>query len=337
MSREPTVSSLPRRVLSRASRSSLAALVLICAVGYSVLVVSSNGGQLSASSIRGFLTFLAVPILIGLAQLVTLCVGQMNLAVGAMGGASAAAMAVLMQNHQVPVIPALLIGLALATGVGAANGLIVVTTRINGFIVTLATMSIMLGIQYKLVQSFTVDRYSAELKAFGNASIAGLLPTVFLIAVLAAIAVAVFFRHLVPGRRMLAYGGNASAAQLSGISEARVLVGAHTLSGALIGVAAIVSVASLSGINRSIGGDWLLASFAAPIIGGVALTGGSVAVLGTVLAAVLVRLIDTAKAEFRLDPNWVPFIVGAVVLGAVLISTLRARIQGRRRMGVRPS
>jgi len=136
---------------------------------------------------------------------------------------------------------------------------------------------------------------------------------------------------------MLAYGGNASAAQLYGISEARVLVGAHTLSGALIGVAAVVSVASLSGINRSIGGDWLLASFAAPIIGGVALTGGSVAVLGTVLAAVLVRLIDTAKAVFRLDPNWVPFIVGAVVLGAVLISTLRARIETRRRMGTRPS
>lgn len=320
----------PSRALQQARNSSLTVLGAICLIGYVVLAVISGGSLMTPSSIRGFLAFLAVPVLIGLAQMVTLCVGQMNLAVGGMGGFASAMMAVLMQDFHVPVVIALVIGLAVATGVGFANGAIVVITKINGFIVTLATMSITLGFQFKLVHSFTVDHYSPALKALGNSAVGGLMPTIFLVAMAAAVAVAFFFRRTLPGRRMLAYGGNPVAARLSGISEPRTLVLAHTLSGLLIGIAAMVSVASLAGINRSVGGDWLLPSFAAPIIGGVLLTGGSVAVLGTVLAAVLVRLIDTAHAQFKLDPNWVSFTVGLVVLGTVLISTLRARSTARR-------
>jgi ribose transport system permease protein len=84
-------------------------------------------------------------------------------------------------------------------------------------------------------------------------------------------------------------------------------------------------VASAPGVNSSIGGDWLLPSFAAPIIGGVALTGGSVAVLGTVLAAFVVRLVDVARAQFSLDPSWVSLVVGVVVLGTVVLTQRRRR------------
>jgi ribose transport system permease protein len=67
-------------------------------------------------------------------------------------------------------------------------------------------------------------------------------------------------------------------------------------------------------------GDWLLSSFAAPIIGGMALSGGSVSVTGTVLAALIIRLVDVARAQFSLDPNWVNFVIGAVVLGTVVLT-----------------
>ena len=92
------------------------------------------------------LQFLAVPVLIGLAQMVVLAVGQLNLAVGAVGGFAAVAMGVLMADHGVPVPLALLIGFLLASLVGLVNGLLVVLTRINGFIVTLATMTVLLGV-----------------------------------------------------------------------------------------------------------------------------------------------------------------------------------------------
>jgi ribose transport system permease protein len=219
---------------------------------------------------------------------------------------------------------AVLAGIALATAIGAVNGLLVVFTRINGFVVTLATMTVLIGLQYRVVGTRTIANYSPGLKALGAASVA-YVPVILLVAVVVAVAVAVFVRRSVPGRWLLASGGNPLAARLSGISNDRILVLAHTLSGLIIGIAAMVTVASAPGVNSSIGGDWLLPSFAAPIIGGVALTGGSVAVLGTVLAAFVVRLVDVARAQFSLDPSWVSLVVGVVVLGTVVLTQRRSR------------
>jgi len=85
-------------------------------------------------------------------------------------------------------------------------------------------------------------------------------------------------------------------------------------------------VLMLSGsVNASIGDDLLLPSFAAPIIGGVALVGGAVSVLGTCLAAFIVRLVDVAQAQYNINPRWVDLVVGGVVLGAVLLSQTRDR------------
>ena len=102
------------------------------------------------------------------------------------------------------------------------------------------------------------------------------------------------------------------------------------LSGLLAGVAAVITVAASGSVNSSIGDDLLLPSFAAPIIGGVALAGGMVSVTGTLLAAFLVRLVDVMQAQFGINPRWIDLIIGAVVLGAVLLGTARQRIQERR-------
>ena len=115
------------------------------------------------------------------------------------------------------------------------------------------------------------------------------------------------------------------AARLSGVSNDRSIVLAHLLSGLLAGVAGVVELALSGSVNATIGDDLLLPSFAAPIIGGVALTGGVISVLGTCLAAFIVRLVDVARAQYSIDPSWVDLIVGAVVLGAVLVTQLRLR------------
>jgi ribose transport system permease protein len=311
-------------------RSTEMTLLAICVVFFVFLVIASGGELLSANSLRVLLQFLAVPVLIGLAQMVVLAVGQLNLAVGAIGGFAAAAMGVLMADHGVPAPLALLIGLLLATAAGLVNGVLVVLTRINGFIVTLATMTVLIGVQYRIVGTRTVDAYPQALKDFGASALFGVLPWIFIVALIVAGGLSVLLRRTVPGRKLLASGGNPIAARLSGISNDRSVIVAHTLSGAILGVAAILTVASSPGVNKSIGGDWLLPSFAAPIIGGALLTGGSAVVLGTVLAAFIVRFVDTARAEFSLEPSWVNFVVGAVVLGSVVLGQVRNRRQQRR-------
>lgn len=305
----------------RTSEFSLTALFI---VGFLVLAFTSDGLLLTGQSIRSFLTYLAIPILIGLAQMAVLSVGQLNLAVGAMGGASAALMAQMMVALNAPIWLAMLSGFLAATLMGAINGFLVVVTRLNGFIITLGTLTILEGLQYALVRSFTIDSYPASVKEFGKLDFFN-IPSIFIIAVVTALIVGWFYKNNVIARQILASGANPLAARLSGVSNDRSIFLAHTLSGALVGVAAIVTITSLGGINRSIGGDWLLASFAAPIIGGVLMSGGVVAVYGTVIAAGVIRLVDIARAQYSLDPSVVNFTIGTVVLSTVALSEWRRR------------
>ncbi|MFJ2030165.1 ABC transporter permease [Streptosporangium sp. NPDC087985] len=314
-------------VMKNLVRTNEFTLAVIAIVGFGALAVATDLNLLTAGTMDAFLRFLAVPIVIGLAQMVVLVVGQMNLSVGVLTGFCAMASAWLLVEAGVPAPFAVLAALALGALVGLVNGLLVVFTRLNGFIVTLATMTILEGLRYGVNGTGTYQGYSPGLRALGGASVLG-VPVVFLLAGAVAVATALFFRHSVPGRRLLASGGNPFAARLSGISNDRALVLAHTLSGLLAGVAAVIVVAAFGTVNASIGDDLLLSSFAAPIIGGVALAGGVVSVTGTVLAAFLVRLVDVTQAQFDINRRWVDLIIGAVVLGAVLLGRARDKLTG---------
>lgn len=325
------------RVLKQFARSQSLTLSIVIVAGVILLGIVSRGGLFDAISIRTFFQFLAVPILIGLAQMITLAVGQLNLAVGSIGGFASCFAGVLIADLGAPVWLGAISTVLIGALVGLATGWLIVATRINGFIVTLATMTILAGGQYALVGTRTISSSNwAAVYDLGRAAPAG-IPAVFLIAVAVAVVVAGYFANTVGGRRLLASGGNPVAAALAGMSNSRSVIVAHGASGLLCGVAAFVTLASLSGVNQSIGGDWLLPSFAAPIIGGVALAGGTVAVLGTVLAATVVRLVDTARAEFQLAPAWVNFVVGAVVLGTVALGRVREVREARATRATEPA
>jgi ribose transport system permease protein len=299
----------------------------IAVAGFVALAATTHGSVLHGNTLTSIFQFLAVPMVIGLSQMAVLAVGQMNLSVGVLTGFSAMTSAWLMSQVGLPAWLAVLAGILTGAGVGLVNGLLVVFTRINGFIVTLATMTIIDGLRYGVHGTATYQGYSPGLVSLGQGSVLG-VPTVFVFAVLVAVLVAVFFRRVAVGRQLLASGGNPLAARLSGVSNDRSLVIAHVISGLLAGVAGVIVVALSGSVNATIGDDLLLPSFAAPIIGGVALTGGVVAVLGTCLVALIVRLVDVAQAQYSINPEWVDLIVGAVVLGAVLITQLRIRKKG---------
>ena len=297
-------------------------LAVIVVVGYVVLAATTHGSVVSGDTLTAIFQFLAVPMVIGLSQMAVLSVGQMNLSVGVLTGFCAMVCAWLMVAAGLPAWLAVVGAVLTGAGIGLVNGLLVVVTRINGFIVTLATMTIIDGLRYGVHGTETYQGYSHDLVSLGQDSVLG-VPVVFLVAVAVAVGVAWFFRDVTIGRQLLASGGNPLAARLSGISNDRSLVVAHLMSGLLAGVAGVIVVALSGSVNATIGDDLLLPSFAAPIIGGVALAGGVVSVLGTCLAALIIRLVDVAQAQYSINPDWVDLIVGAVVLGAVLLTQLR--------------
>ena len=192
-------------------RSTELSLAVIFIVGFALLIATTGGEVLSDQSLSSFMIYLAVPILVGLGQMVVLSVRQMNLAIGAMGGVSCAVMAVGMAQLGWPVPIALAVGFLVAVGLGAVNGALVVITRLNGLVITLATMTILIGVQYALVAAYTVDQYPDELKELKLQGV-GPVPWIFLASLAVAFVVSWCFRRMAAGRRILATGGNPVAA-----------------------------------------------------------------------------------------------------------------------------
>ena len=110
------------------------------------------------------------------------------------------------------------------------------------------------------------------LQDFGNGRI-GAFPFLLIAPLIVSPLLALFLFRLPIGRRLLAVGGNSQAAALSGISTESAIVLAQCLSGAPGRIGAVLAVAQLGSAQPLIGSDWLLLSFAAPIIGGTALAG----------------------------------------------------------------
>ena len=301
-------------------------LLAAIALGVAVLAWLSPA-FLTEFNIYVMLRSFCVALLVGFAQMVTLAVGQLNISVGALGGLVAVLAGGMMERLGVPLIAAVPLAVAIGALGGLLNGVLTVRTGINGFIITLATASAFTGINLGITESIPFYDMPPALVAFGSERFFA-VPYLLIAPVVVAALLGLFIARTVPGRQLLAVGGNPGAAELSGISRDRSTILAHALSGALAAAAAILAVAQLGSAQPTIGADWLLLSFAAPIIGGAALTGGHVSVLGTTLAVVLIALIENGMVLAKVDPYWVQFVLGALILAAVWLNRWRAVATG---------
>ena len=311
-----------RKLAARFLSVEWSGLVGALAVGFIALALTSPA-FLTEFNLYVMLRSFCVGLLVAYAQMVALGVGQMNLSVGALGGLVAITFGGLMEVLGVPVVLAVPAALAIGALAGWINGLLIVKTGINGFIITLATASAFAGINLGVTRSIPFYKMPASVVAFGTARIA-IFPFLLIAPLIVTALMALLFARTAPGRHLLAVGGNAHAAGLSGISKDRTIILAHVLSGLLAAGAAILAVAQLGSAQPTIGSDWLLISFAAPIIGGASLSGGHVSIVGTLLAVILIALIQNAMVLVKVDPYWVQFLLGALILAAVGLNRWRA-------------
>jgi ribose transport system permease protein len=133
----------------------------------------------------------------------------------------------------------------------------------------------------------------------------------------------ILFNRTVTGRRILATGVNAKAADYAGIDSGSTIRLAHGLSGLLAGLAAVLTISKLGAAQTSIGSTWLLVSFAAPILGGTLLSGGKVSIVGTFLGAALMMIITNALVLFGVSSYWFQAFTGGILLFAFAINKIR--------------
>jgi ribose transport system permease protein len=298
--------------------------LLVVAVLAGALLAFLQPAFLSTYNVYVLLLSFSLWVLVALAQMVIIAIGQMNLSVGAIGGLVAITFAGSMQVWGLPIPLAILLGLALGAACGLFNGVVTHVSGISAFIITLATLSIFKGINIGITEAQPFYAIPVAVKAFGAARVGG-VPYMLGVSLLAILAVWLLFNRMVLGRQILAVGANRHAAELSGIRVGRVVVLAHMLSAVLAATAGMLAVARLQLGQPTIGDDWLILSFAAPVIGGAILAGGHVSVIGTCLGVVIVTLINNALVLLGIDPFFVQLLLGALILAAVMVNRYRER------------
>jgi ribose transport system permease protein len=282
-------------------------------------------GFASPFNVDALLATIAVTSVVGLAQVAVLAIGQFNLALPATGAFTGMILGWLLQIGGLAWPPAVLIALAVAVLLGTLQGLAIVILRLNAFIVTLGLASAYYGLMYVSLGNERYQHIGAALPRLGRGGI-GPVPNIFFLAMAAAAAVWVAMALTVPGRRLLATGANPVAARFAALPVGRIVVGAHAASGGLAGLAAVLVVGRLAVGSPAIGEDWLLTSFAAPVLGGTILSGGKVSVPGTVLGAALLAMIANALVIVGVSQYWYQAGLGLIILGAVSLDQLRLRL-----------
>jgi ribose transport system permease protein len=259
----------------------------------------------------------SLAVIIAFAQMVVVATGGMNLSIGGIGGLSAIIAAGLMQSYGVPMLLTVGIGLLAGIAMGFINGFLTVKTGINPFIITLATLGAYTGAIYGITSANPYYAIDVDFINFGQAR-AGVLPYSTVFTVVAILLMAVFFYRVVAGRWILAVGGNTRAAEVVGVPVGRTIILAHVLSGFLAAAAGLLWMSRLQIGVPTIGErGWLLPSFAIIVIGGCILEGGAISIIGVVLAAILLAMIENGILINRVDPFWVEFLMGAMILIAV--------------------
>jgi ribose transport system permease protein len=306
---------------------------LVAVVGISLF----QPAFLSSFNIFVLLSAISVNMVIALGQLVIIGLGQMNLALGSIGGLVAISFVGVIERLGVPVPLALAFALGIGIATGMASGYIIARTMISAFIITLAGLQFFKGINLGITEAQPFYGVPETVKAFGNGSIIGPIPWLVVPMVIASLGMWYLFNRLRIGRHILAIGSNPHAAELSGIDPKATIIWAHAISGLLAAVAGVMLVARLQIGQPTIGDDWLISSFAAPVIGGAVLTGGRVSVAGTFFGVVIIAIITQGLVMFNIDPFVVQIVLGGLILWAVGINRLReVRIAKVQAQGVAP-
>ncbi|BCL79086.1 ABC transporter permease [Ktedonobacteria bacterium brp13] len=287
-------------------------------------------GFLSSFNLFALSRDIALFTAIGFAQMLAISMGEMNLSVGAIGGVAAIFAGWLMQAFGIPFVLAAVLTILLGAVMGWFNGWLTVRTNINSFIVTLAMASVYTGLLMIITKAQVFSNLPFDFIRFGQASL-GFVSLLLLIVLLLAGLLIVLYRNSELGRWMLAVGANRRAAEFAGIPVGRTLQIGHALSGLLAGLAGVLFAARLASALPSIGVDWVLPSFLAPVLGGTILSGGVVSVVGTLFGGMLVESITSGLNLLQVNNFWVLFFQGIILLLAVLLDRLRSVLAQRKK------
>lgn len=270
----------------------------------------------------------AIFIFVALGQAMVLVIGAMNLSLGAIGAFSVVTMGYCTQMLGISPWISALIALAVGMLCGWFNGIFVIKLKLNAFIITLATSFIFKGLSIGITKGFPYANIPKDFTVLGRGGILG-ISYLFWLALIFMLLMFVMFRFTLVGRQILATGGNAEAARLSGIRTNRIIVLCNILSGFFAAFAGMMYISRMGSATPQVGDDWLIISFAVAVIGGTALSGGVFTSIGFICSGIMIAFIKNGLVMMHVDVYYEQTFLGAVILLSVAVESLRQRFTSK--------
>jgi ribose transport system permease protein len=216
-----------------------------------------------------------------------------------------------------------LAGTLFCGALGALGGALVAQFRVAPFITTLALMMVARGLAFLITGGFSIYQVPEALPWLGQGRSFGVPNTVILLALLYLLA-HVFMSRTRLGRHVYAVGGNEEAARLSGVPVKRVLVFVYAASGLAAGIGGCIQASQLDTGTPNSGQMYEMYVIAAVVVGGTSLAGGSGKILGTLIGAFIISVIQNGMNLLGIESYTQNVVLGLVILGAVLLDKLRS-------------
>jgi len=302
------------------------ALILVILV--IVFQVRSEGVFLNAYNLQGMLGIIPEMGLVAIGVTLLMICGEFDLSVGSVFALTPMVMAVLVEGGM-PFPVGFAAGMLSAAAIGLLNGFLTIRFAIPSFITTLGMLFVARSLTIVISGGFPPLLEPDALPTGLFTAFRGpgdLFRMSFLWFIAIAVAVSLLLGRTNFGNWVRATGGFLPAAQAMGIPTARVKIICFMLCAMLAGFAGTIQVIRLGAPLPSIGEGLELQAVAAAVIGGTALTGGIGSILGGILGAVLIRVIDNGLVLSQVDANWFKLAIGALTILAVIVnSTLRKK------------
>ncbi|GIG87770.1 ABC transporter permease [Plantactinospora endophytica] len=317
------------------ARGVFVALALTLAIGW--VVVALDGGQLlNQSSVVSLLHVATGLGLVAAGQTLVILGGSLDLSVGYVVSLSTLIAAETMNGSDSRIGPAILLVMAVSVAVGLVNGFLVATVGINAFIATLGVGLLLKGYLENGYDGPAGSTAPTLVQTLGYQRV-GPVPVAFLLFLAVAAAIWFALRRTRYGHHLVAVGGDAQVARLSGVRNDRVLILSHVLCALCAGLAGVYLASRLGSGAPRVGVEsfYDLESIAAVVLGGAALAGGRGGVVGTVGGVLLLASVDSVFNQLDVDAFFKQVVRGVIIIAAVALYARRRHRRHRERNGAR--
>ena len=295
------------------------ALIILMAV---ITIINSN--FLTANNLLNLLLQVTSNALIAFGMTFVILTGGIDLSVGSILALSSALTAGLLGSGM-PVTLAILISLILGCILGMMNGLLISYGKLAPFIVTLATMTIFRGATLVYTNGNPITKGLSDTFLFqflGQGYIVG-IPFPVIIMFIVFIVLYVLIHKTAFGKSVYAIGGNEKAAYISGVKLNKVKIIIYSISGIMASISGLIITSRLSSAQPTAGASYEMDAIAAVVLGGTSLSGGKGRILGNLIGALIIGVLNNGLNIIGVSAFWQQVVKGVVILIAVLIDRFK--------------